>query len=142
GGLLYDRKSNSLFVSELGLTVQQQQQSFNGELIKQYNANGTLINTLGAGTGQSGRAGMAMDQNQNLYVGTFDFFTGAPVFKFNKSDNYATPNVFGTGVYGDTALVLHNQGILADAIFGYGASTGAITKLNADGSMDPANPFA
>jgi hypothetical protein len=147
GGLLYDRQNNSLFVSELSQT----QTGFGAEHVYQFNAQGQLINTIGTGTGDTGRAGMTLDANQNLYVGTYDLATGN-VLKFSASDNYATSTVFGSGALGASQMFWHNGTLSVATLFGDGAepgggvanfdSTGQLTSLNPQGLAYPSGLVA
>jgi hypothetical protein len=62
GGLAWDAATSTLFVGEFG--------NFDGELIKQYDAQGMVVGTYGAGTGATGRSGLAL-RNGDLYASSF-----------------------------------------------------------------------
>ena len=69
-GLLFDKNSNNLFVSEFG--------QMNGELIDRFNTApgpnyGQLLGQFGAGTGPTGRTDMAIGPDGLLYVNAFFF---------------------------------------------------------------------
>jgi hypothetical protein len=98
GGLAWDDANQFLFVSELG--------NRDGQLIKQYNAAGTLTKTIGAGTGATGRSGLAL-RGGALYASSFaDNANGGlgSVLQFFAPDYvsplglYAfSPQLFGAG---------------------------------------------
>jgi hypothetical protein len=73
-GLLYDTETDELLVSTLG-------QGFDSELVLRYNAStGELLSEIGTGTGRTGRTGMALGPDGNLYVSSFadeQFFLGS-----------------------------------------------------------------
>ncbi|HZZ29043.1 MAG TPA: hypothetical protein VFE46_13675 [Pirellulales bacterium] len=137
GGLLYDRSDNSMFVSQEIPT----QTGFLGEDVKHYDANGNLITTdgtagvIGIGTGSTGRAGMALDSNHNLYVGTLDTNTGN-VLKFTASDHYNTSSVFASGALGASQMLFYNGNLLVDAQF-----EGAVLQYDSSGVLTANNPF-
>jgi autotransporter-associated beta strand protein len=110
-GLLYDRASNSLYVSIFG--------NMDGKEIVRYNATtGAEIARFGAGVGGSGRAGLAMDGSGKLYVSDF---TGLSISRFDPANNYAG-SVFATlpnyhvGING---LAFDRSGHLNVAAMGY-----------------------
>ncbi len=134
GGLYYD--GSTLLVSELGDIG-----TFQGELVKRFNADGSLAATIGAGTGGTGRTGLATDASNNLYVGAF--LTGADggeVLKFNAADNYATENpasnnIFAVGVAGAGGLLFHSGNLYVASQF-----TGNVMEFDSDGNLLNAGP--
>jgi sugar lactone lactonase YvrE len=98
GGLAWDDANERLFVSELG--------NRDGELIKLYSAAGALIDSIGAGTGSSGRTGVTL-RDGVLYASVFaDNTSGGlgSVLQFFPPDFdspiglYAfSPQLFGAG---------------------------------------------
>lgn len=131
GGLLSD--GSTLFVSELGdIGV------FQGELIKHYDAAGTLINELnnplGAGSGQTGRTGMAFDASGSLYVGAFlTGQDGGEVLKFDHivaSTAYSnTPSIFAFGTAGASGLLFHDGHLFVAAQF-----LGSVVEFDGSGN--------
>ena len=111
-GLLFDPAKNVLFVSELG--------NFDAETITRFNATtGALMGPWGAGTGASGRAGMAMGSDGLLYVSSFfdgrvlrfNPTTGAPAGS-NPTDPSATFASGPMGFLGTNAMVFDHTGKL------------------------------
>jgi len=138
GGLLYDRSDNSMFVSELG-------GAYNGEVVRHYNATGTLIasdgtaGAIGGGTGPTGRTGMALDANHDLYVGAFQSST---VLKFTAASHYATgsganPNQFASGVNGPGQMLFRNGILLADAGLYSPVFGGSVVQIDGAGNVTP-----
>jgi hypothetical protein len=133
GGLAYQASSDSLFVSVLG--------NFDGELIFQYDSDGNLLDTIGTGTGATGRAGMAFDAVGDLYVSSFandQFFSGS-VLKFDSSDDFSAVGTFasGGGLAGANGLVFDTTGNLLVA----GLFSQNIVKYPATGGSDSGAPF-
>lgn len=87
-GLLYDADKDELFVSTLG--------NFDSELVLRYQAStGDALGEIGVGTGASGRTGLGIGPDDNLYVSSFangEFFTGA-VLQFD-GETLAPQGVF------------------------------------------------
>jgi autotransporter-associated beta strand protein len=114
-GLLYDRATNSLYVSEFGNGSPD-----SGKEIVRYNATtGAEIARFGIDVTGSALSGMAMDANGNLYVANFNKLT---VTKFDPANNYAaTPFAaidYGIGING---LAFDRSGNLNVATMGYAA---------------------
>ncbi len=129
GGILSD--GTTLFVSELGDIG-----SFQGELVKHYDAGGGLIsevnNPLGSGSGQTGRTGMAFDDSGSLYVGAFlTGQDGGEVLRFDHiiaSTAYSnTAAIFASGATGASGILFHDSNLfvaaqLGRAVFEYDSS--------------------
>lgn len=99
GGIVYHEGSNSLFVSEfaeMGIS--------DGNEVYRFDASGTLMQTIGTGSPNTGRAGMTFDGGGNLYVSEMNL-TGAfsRVLKYDApvgdpGDDYAsTATTFASG---------------------------------------------
>ncbi len=136
GGLLYDRTDNSMFVSQLAAT----QTGFVGEDIYHFNSSGQLVTTdgtggiIGVGTGQTGRAGMALDSNHNLYVGAFD--NSGSILEFTSASHYVNSSTFATQAFGPSQMVFRNGNLLVDAQF-----EGAVLQYDSSGNFTPSNPY-
>jgi hypothetical protein len=137
GGLLYDRSDNSMFVSQLAAT----QTGFFGEDVYHFNSSGQLVTTdgtggiIGVGSGQTGRAGMALDSNHNLYVGTFDLNSGS-ILEFTAASHYVNSSTFATQAFGASQMVFRNGNLLVDAQF-----EGAVLQYDSSGNFTPSNPY-
>jgi hypothetical protein len=114
GGLAWDDANELLYVSELG--------NRDGELIKQYNATGTLTKTLGAGTGATGPSGLAL-RDGALYASVFaDNSSGGlgSVLQFLPPD-FDSPlglYAFNTQLFGAGGLAFDPAGDLYVAALG------------------------
>jgi DNA-binding beta-propeller fold protein YncE len=125
GGLLFDAGSNVLFVSEFG--------NFDGELIHRFNATtGASLGTIGVGTGATGRAGMAMDDDGRLYVSSF---YGGSVLRFDDPAGISpAATTFASGpmsFLGTNAIVFDPAGNL-DAI---GLMTHDVYQFSSNGDQ-------
>lgn len=97
--------NGKVFISSLGPT------GFDGELVYRFHTDGTPDGSFGAGTGATGRTGMALGSDGLLYVGSFfdgrvlrfDPVTGAPV---------ATNPLDSTGTFGSIAAAGFGTGYL------------------------------
>ncbi|MEM9659500.1 MAG: PEP-CTERM sorting domain-containing protein, partial [Planctomycetota bacterium] len=134
GGLAYDHADDTLFVSEFGV-------QFNGELVYQYQAvgetAGQLLTTIGAGSGESGRAGMTIGSDGDLYVSSFaaveDFFSGA-VLRFDRDDEFAPLGVYASqaGFGGFNGIGFDSEGNLYAA----GLFSQNVAKFPPSGGVD------
>jgi sugar lactone lactonase YvrE len=129
GGVAYDAARNTLFVSEFG--------QFDGDEIFQYDASGTLVNTIGTGTMPTSRSGLAFDAEGNLYASTFAIdgnFSGA-VLKFDGGNNFAPLGIFasGSGLTGGAGIAfgadgnLYAASLLGQSVVKYTVSGGMVT---------------
>jgi hypothetical protein len=100
-GLLYDGLHDHLYVSTLG--------NFDSEIVHRYRAStGELLESFGMGTGTSGRTGLALGPDGNLYVGAFaadEFFSGQVLGFDGDSLDPLGPFASGGGLAGANTLL-------------------------------------
>ena len=119
GGVAYHQASNTFFVSEFG--------NFDGDEVFRYDASGALVQTLGAGSAPTGRAGMAFDNAGNLYVSEFNIAGVGSVIK------YDAPAGSPTDPYGTTASTFASG---ADVTLAIPAPAAGFNGLVFDGHGD------
>jgi PEP-CTERM motif-containing protein len=136
-GLAYDTATDTLLVSELSSESVQ----FQGERIFRYTSAGELVQTIGVGTGATGRAGMAFDTAGNLYASSFgqgDFFSGS-VLKFDGSNNFTALGTYasGNGLTGANGLAFDG----ADNLYVAGLLSQSVVKYPPGGEPDSGTQF-
>jgi hypothetical protein len=102
GAVAYDpvNAPDSLFVSKLA-NFTQTGADFTGNEVYQYAAAGggapTLTRTIGSGSAQTGRSGMAFDAAGDLYVTEFGFFGVGAILKYDAQDSFSSLGTYATG---------------------------------------------
>ncbi|MBA3481671.1 MAG: PEP-CTERM sorting domain-containing protein [Pirellulales bacterium] len=128
GGIAYNSQDDTLYVSELG--------QFNGNEVFQYNASGTLVNTIGTLSAPTGRSGMIV-QNNELYVSSFGLVVAGEVLKHNGAGglnqfasgiNPGGPTLMGpSGLEFDAEGDLYVAGLIGQSVLKYPVTAGAVS---------------
>ncbi len=99
-----------------------------GGIIKHFNSNGTLLDTLNTGAGSTEDTGMAFDASHNLYATVFQ---ANNVYKFDNQGNLL--GSFGRGYN------LHPESLVFDqsgnVYVGQADGTGQVLKFSSDGAL-------
>jgi hypothetical protein len=143
GGLLLDSASNVLFVSEFG--------NFDGEKIDRFNATtGASLGSFGAGSGQTGRAGMAMGPDGRLYVS--NFFGGSVLRVDDPAGSSPTVATFANGpstsfrganaIVFDPAGNLDVVGLMSHNVYRFNSNGGQVGELISTASNELSYPCA
>ncbi len=102
GSVAYDpvNAPESLFVSKLA-NFSQTGADFTGNEVYQYDAAGggspMLTRTIGSGSAETGRSGMAFDAEGDLYVTDFGFFGVGSILKYDAQDNFSSLGTYASG---------------------------------------------